>query len=163
MDIRNAGYREVRIRWDGITLPLRAGTPISQFGAVANDGRAVGIVPQAIRERPVTDSVFLLVGGDVDLAEVEREYGSALTEDARAAMSGIRFYGPDGTPVPDYVRTQYTLPAASAAALGGVKLAEAVTPADTGEDATAAGCAEAINALIAALQASGAMAAPEDD
>ena len=48
-------------------------------------------------------------------------------------------------------------------AAGLVKMAEAVAEVDTGEDATAAGNATAINAIITALQTAGIMAVPEGD
>jgi len=98
MTIENAVYRQVAIRWDAVTLPLKAGTPVSEAGTVANDGSAVGIVTQTVAVRPPVDGILVLVGGDVARAEVEQLYGAALEDTALEAMSGIRFFGEHGTP-----------------------------------------------------------------
>ena len=98
MTIENAVYRQVAIRWDAVTLPLKAGTPVSEAGTVANDGSAVGIVTQTVAVRPPVDGILVLVGGDVSRAEAEALYGAALSDDAVEAMSGIRFFGEHGTP-----------------------------------------------------------------
>lgn len=155
MNIKNVVYRSISIDWARVTLPLKAGSPIGLSGIVSNSANAVGIVPQTYTKRPVLDSIYIVTGGDVQLAEVQRAYGSALSADALAAMSGIRFYGADGTPTPDYVRTQYTLPAATTTALGGVKQAAAVAEA-AGDAPTAA----EFKALLDALKAAGIMATP---
>ena len=159
MNVTNAVYKAIAIRWNAVTLPLKAGSPISLAGLVANDENAVGLVPQTITQKPLIETVRVLVAGDVELAEVEASFGEELTTDALSAMSGIRFFGEDGTPVPDYLRTdeQYNLPPASTEERGGVKMATPVETVPTGESADAEANADAINALIAALKVSGIM------
>ena len=98
MKINNAVVEPVAIKWDNITLPLKEGTPISIGGNIANNGTAMGLVPVTVYNRPVaSDRISILVSGDVDLAEVEKSFGSALETSAKAAMSGIRFHKKDGT------------------------------------------------------------------
>lgn len=101
MKVTNAVYREIVPSWDDITLPLKAGTPMSESGQIANGSGAVGIVPQTVTVRPVVPVMRILVGGSVSLAEVNAAYGEELSSAAMQAMSGILFYGPDGTPEPD--------------------------------------------------------------
>ena len=118
MRVNNEVYTAVKIKWDGITLPLKAGTPVNIGGNIANGSTAIGLVPQNYFVRPIaSDEINILVGGDVDLAEVEKSSGLTLTTDAKAGMSGIKFHLPDGS-----VNSSYTLPAASDSTLGGVKV-----------------------------------------
>jgi hypothetical protein len=124
MKINNAVVEPVAIKWDNITLPLKEGTPISIGGNIANNGTAMGLVPVTVYNRPVaSDRISILVSGDVDLAEVEKSFGSALEHSAKAAMSGIRFHKKDGT-IDDSADndTKYTLPTASPGTLGGIKI-----------------------------------------
>lgn len=72
MRIDNATFRAVDIRWNSIQLPLRAGTPVSLGGVVANDGNAIGIICQTIRVASPLTQIPVLVGGDVLLDEVEK-------------------------------------------------------------------------------------------
>ena len=164
MNIKNAVYKTVAIDWDSITPPLKAGTPIDSGGHVKNGTGAIGIVPQTVTERPLISTLRLLVGGDVTLSEVEASCGLTLTDDALAAMSGIRFFSAAGTPIPDYLEKKdaYELPAASSNAIGGVKQAAAVAKVPTGESADAAANATAINDLLDKLVAAGIMAEPEN-
>lgn len=99
--VKNAVYKPITLAWDEITLPLKAGTPISLSGRIANNAAAVGIVPQTIDILPVIPEVNILVGGNVELAEVNESFGSELEDDARHAMSGIVFYGAAGIPDPN--------------------------------------------------------------
>lgn len=101
VNAKNAVYREIEMNWGEITLPLKAGTPVGLNGQIANDSDAVGIVPQTVSVLPVVKSIRILVGGSVSLAEVNAAYGSALTKAAKESMSGITFYGEDGTPEPN--------------------------------------------------------------
>ncbi len=101
VNAKNAVYREIEMNWGEITLPLKAGTPVGLNGQIANDSDAVGIVPQTVSVLPVVKSIRILVGGSVSLAEVNAAYGSALTKAAKESMSGIAFYGEDGTPEPN--------------------------------------------------------------
>ena len=146
MKIDNPIYRNIPIKWNTITLPLVAGTPINFGGTVSNDGKAIGIIPQTITEKPVFADTLLLVGGDVQLCDVPYD----LSSDAILAMDGIRFFGADGTPKE---KPGYTLPTASTTAKGGVKMAAKVSDA-TGETDIVA----QFNALLAAMKTAGLMA-----
>ena len=122
MKINNAVVEPVAIKWDDITLPLKEGTPVNIGGNIANNSTAIGLVPVTVYNRPAaSDRISILVSGDVDLAEVEKSYGSALETSAKAAMNGIRFHKADGS-IDDSADSSYVLPAATASTLGGVKV-----------------------------------------
>lgn len=141
----------VKAKWDTFIYPLQAGTPLNMHGSVANNATAVGIVPQTISKKPDADEwLYIMTGGSVDLGEV----AYSITEDAIKALSGITFYGADGTPAADPYE-EYVLPAATKTALGGVKMAENVADAE-GDAPTAA----EFKALLDALIAAGIMAEP---
>lgn len=98
MRIDNGRYREVVMDWSNITLPLKAGTPISAAGEVANTASAIGLNPdKVIEQTPMPRSIFILDAGDVDLAEVETLSGLTLTDACKHALDGIRFHKADGT------------------------------------------------------------------
>ncbi len=156
MNISNAVYRDIRLG-GGIVFPLRAGTPIGLNGLPCNDENAVGLIPQTVTGMPLTGVVCVAVAGDVLLSEAEASYGESLTEEALAAMSGIRFFGEDGTPVPDYVRPG-NVPAATRENIGGVLVATPIEGVPTGESADADLNARAINATLSALMTAGIMA-----
>ena len=87
----NCIYAKVTLDWANITLPLVAGTPLSEAGVVANSSSAFGIVPVALKKRLPAgiDAIDVIVGGDVDLDSLEY---ATLSEAAIKAMNGIRFY-----------------------------------------------------------------------
>lgn len=95
MKISNPTYRTIPIRANTITFPLKEGTPMNQFGNVANDATAIGLITQTLTEPQ--SSVDILVAGDVLLDEVQKAYGASLSADAVAAMAGINFYRADGS------------------------------------------------------------------
>ena len=97
MKVSNPTYREVKIRKDSITAPLKEGTPLSKAGQIANSALAIGLVPQTYADLTNVESINILVGGDVQLEEVQTAYGSSLSADAVAAMAGINFYRADGS------------------------------------------------------------------
>ena len=101
MKVRNEAYLELKMKWNTITFPLKAGTPISLGGVVANNERAVGIIPETIKERPLIDTTRIIIAGYVDKKEVESEFGQELNEKAIESMSGIKFFGEDLTPDPE--------------------------------------------------------------
>lgn len=150
INIQYGIYEPVTIAWSGITLPLKAGTPISAAGAIANSSSAVGLVPQDVTIQPLFPKLNILVGGVVNLAEVNASYGTDLADAAKQAMSGITFYGSDLTPTPDPV---YTIPDASASAKGVVKQGAAVADA-AGDAPTAA----EFKALLDSLRTAGIIA-----
>ncbi len=155
MIITNGHYKPVAIRWDTVSLPLRAGTPISAAGLVANDGTALGLVPQTVTVRPVLPELQLLTAGEVKLGEAEQASGLTLSAAARRAMTGIRFVDSRGGTVDLPV---FELPSATTTKAGIVKQAAnvaAVTPADE----TATALETAVNGILSALKAAGLMAA----
>ena len=95
MKISNPTYRTIPIRANTITFPLKEGTPMNQFGNIANDATAIGLITQTLNEPQ--SSVDILVAGDVQLDEVQTAYGASLSADAVAAMAGINFYRADGS------------------------------------------------------------------
>ena len=99
MKVSNEVYKKVTIDWANVTLPLKEGSPVSSAGVVANSGSAFGIVPQAYKEEPLEKSIYVLVGGHVDLNEIETLYGSTYDDAAISALNGIHFYK-NGASVP---------------------------------------------------------------
>ena len=97
MKVSNGIYKQVKINWGSVTLPLKEGSPISLAGVVANNGNAIGLVPQTYDAEPLMKTIYVLAGGDVDLAEVNTLSGLTLSSAAKANMSGIRFWKSDGT------------------------------------------------------------------
>ncbi len=160
MIITNGHYKPVAIRWDTVSLPLRAGTPISAAGLVANDGTAIGLVPQTVTVRPVLPELYLLTAGEVKLGEAEQASGLTLSAAARRAMAWIHFVDSRGGTVdpPVYEIPAYEVPNATTTKAGIVKQAAnvaAVTPA--GETATA--LETTVNGILSALKTAGIMAA----
>ena len=97
MKVSNEVYKKLKIDWANITFPLKEGSPVSLAGVVANNGNAIGLVPQTITKEPLIKSIYILAGGDVDLAEIEETFGTSLETAAKANMSGLRFWKADGT------------------------------------------------------------------
>ena len=140
---------DIRLDWPNIeTAIVKAGTPVSAAGAIANTAAAVGILasdaiyinaPNA--NRPVT----VIVGGVVMLSTVEASSGLTLTDAAKAAMKDITFIGADGSPdVPKLVPV-----------LDNIADSTATTIAQVKTD---------LNALLTELKAKGLMAAdPEPE
>lgn len=163
MRVNNATYKAVKMKWSGITFPLKEGTPVNIGGNVANDGTAIGLVAGTVYVEPVaSDGLYILVGGDVELAEVEKKSGITLASAAKAAMSGIRFYKPNGS-VDDSADS--TPGPATADEPGIMKQAENI-PELTSDSNTIALLREDINTLLAALKEAGIMEAdpePEPD
>lgn len=86
----------IRLDWANITgTALKAGTPISLTGVVANTADAVGILSQDVSK---SDAVVAVVTeGTIDLGEIAASYGE-LDDAAISAMHGITFID-DGEPV----------------------------------------------------------------
>lgn len=182
MKVENAVIKGIKMKWDGVTFPLKEGTPIDIGGNVANNGKAIGLVIRTVKREEVQpgsvllDNLFILVGGDVMLEEIEKAAGITLTTEAKASMSGIRFHLADGK-VDDSADQGYTLPAATATKLGGVKIGTGISVSSDGtisvtipavpvaenvaasEASDVAGCVTSINAILSSLKAAGLMAA----
>ena len=80
----------VNINWPDGVYAYPEGTPMDANGNAANSGKAIGLLLHGVKwpER----SAQILVHGIVDLQKVNAYYGSNLTDGAKNAMSGIRFY-----------------------------------------------------------------------
>ena len=157
MKVSNEVYKKVTIDWANVTLPLKEGSPVSMAGVVANNGNAIGLVPQNYLAEPLMKSIYVLVGGDVDLAEVNAKFGSNLTSAAKGNMAGIRFWNADGT----IDKSSDTAPAATTDAAGIVKQAENIAES---EATTVALLKADFNDLLDALKEAGIMEAdPEEE
>lgn len=154
--MRITNTASVKMRWDAFTFPIKVGTPVNQNGALANNGSALGIVPETIRRKPdVNGYARLMTGGQIDLAEIGY---TDLSVAAMRNMNGITFFGGDGTPSVDPVYEQYELPAATKSAIGGVKMAENVA-----EAASTVPTAAEFKALLDALIEAGIMEEAEEE
>lgn len=145
----------IPIAWSGITLPLKAGTPVSAAGAVANSGSAIGLVAQ---DHTFIDGAQaeIYVGGVVATAEVNASAGITLEKAAKQAMDGISFLDTNGNP-----ESKYELPAAKVDSLGGVIMAANVT---SPEGTTIALLKKTMSELLDALKEAGIMEAdPEPE
>ena len=150
----------IPIAWSGITLPLKAGTPVSAAGAVANTGYAIGLIAQ---DHTTIDGATaeIYVGGVVATAEVNASAGITLEKSAKQAMDGINFLDANGNP--ESKTDPYVLPAAAVDSLGGVIMAANVAASDA---TTIAGLKDTVNDLLDALKEVGIMDAdpePEAD
>lgn len=94
-----------------VDTALKAGTPISITGKVANDDTAIGLV--ANDTAAGTESIAIVTEGMVDVNEIAASYGTALTDDCISALKGITFLhggkaivpaggGGGGSGLPDY-------------------------------------------------------------
>ena len=93
MNVLNAKYKNTKINWGNITLPLLPGTPIGADGTIQNDADAVGIVTDRFDTVPFLPELPLLVAGDVDASQILYE----LSDEAKAALGGIRVFAADGS------------------------------------------------------------------
>ncbi len=114
MNILNATFVPVKMRWDTFTFPVSEGTPVSAAGVLANDSAAVGIITHKVDSKPLMDNMLVLIGGDVDL----ESFAYSLSDDAKEVLNGIRFFKNGAVEEP----SKYTLPKASSSKLGGVKI-----------------------------------------
>lgn len=89
---------EVLIDWQSIgSREIKAGTPMSLAGVIANNSDAVGLVLETVN-RPWSSRARLIVAGFVDLDAAKSSSSYTLTAEAIAAMPGITFVD-DGTVV----------------------------------------------------------------
>lgn len=92
MKLSNEIYAKLKMDWDHIGFPLMEGTIVTKSGGVVtdNDKNVFGIVPTTIKERPLLDTIYVLVGGDVDAEEVQ---GFDVEDDETLAkLSGFNFW-----------------------------------------------------------------------
>lgn len=84
--------------WANIESPLlKAGTPISAAGIVANSDAAIGILPNDVGKTDPVRPVSLIVRGILSLPDVEDSFGDSLTDACKAALDEIAFVKSDGT------------------------------------------------------------------
>lgn len=160
MKVSNGVYKELKVAWSTLTFPLKEGTPVDKDGKVANSNKAIGLIPCKYTETPLMDKVYVLVGGDVELAEVETLFGTSLTTDAKANMSGIRFWKSDFT-VDDSADSK---PSDATTEKAGI-VKQIANIADS-TATTVSKAVEDLNALLTAMKTAGVMAAdpePETD
>ena len=97
---------EMNFPWtDPSITAIKAGTPLDEDGAIANNGDAVGLVAYTlphggdnllgVASSNADGSLYIKVkvikSGYVNLAEVEASFGSALTDACKSALTGIHF------------------------------------------------------------------------
>lgn len=101
-------YMQIIPNWANITGPLlKAGTPISAAGIVANSDAAIGILPNDVGKTDPVRPVSLIVRGILSLPDIEESFGASLTDACKAALDEIAFVKSDGTldvasSLPDY-------------------------------------------------------------
>ena len=94
--------------WANIPGPLlKAGTPISAAGIIANSDAAIGILPNDVGKTDPVRPVSLIVRGILSLPDIEESFGASLTDACKAALDEIAFVKSDGTldvasSLPDY-------------------------------------------------------------
>lgn len=97
---------EMNFPWtDPSITAIKAGTPLDEDGAIANNGDAVGLVAYTlphggdnllgVASSNADGSLYIKVkvikSGYVNLAEAETSFGSALTDACKSALTGIHF------------------------------------------------------------------------
>ena len=92
MYIEHGIFYKVPIVWGESETTRAAGTPMSSAGAIANTSSALGILPETVTPETNPSVVYLLVGGDVNLDEVETLSGLTIASAAKSAAKGIRFW-----------------------------------------------------------------------
>lgn len=145
---QTASTVEIMLDWPNIEgSVVKAGTPISQDGKVANDETAVGIlVYDAVfvnSPMPVNKPSVVLIEGIVDLEGVEADCGLTISDEAKTAMKDITFTPvviPEPGPAFEVMEGQADSTASTVAALK-----------------------TDFNALLAKLIAGGFMAEPEPE
>lgn len=92
--------------WSSITGDLKAGTPISIKGAVANDEAAIGLVAGDTAHG--AEYAVVVTAGVVDLNAASASYGSTISDDVVQALDNVTFiyggkvYAVSGSSLPDY-------------------------------------------------------------
>ena len=112
---------------------IKAGSPISAAGKVANDASAVGVLLHDAHELCCSHGL-VVIGGYIKSDIAQSHSGIKISDAARAAMSRLAFIGADGVPQP-------------AAGGGGGNFIITVTQIDTNLDADKT--MEEINAAFA--------------
>ena len=112
---------------------IKAGSPISAAGKVANDATAVGVLLHNAHELCCTQGL-VVIGGYIKTDVAAENSGIKISDAARAAMGRLAFIGADGVPQP-------------AAGGGGGNFIITVTQIDTNLDADKT--MEEINAAFA--------------
>lgn len=91
------GSISIKPDWANITgAVLKAGTPISATGTVANNAAAIGLLAQDAHKGD--SEVNVVYAGLVDMNEVKRSYGT-LYDNCIAALKGITFINASGSAI----------------------------------------------------------------
>ncbi len=91
------GSISIKPKWANISgTVLKAGTPISATGTVANNASAIGLLAQDTRKG--NSEVDVVYAGLVDINEVKRSYGT-LYDNCIAALKGITFINASGSAI----------------------------------------------------------------
>jgi hypothetical protein len=96
-------WREVKIDWDAMAGDvIKAGTPMSREGLIANDGNAYGILMDDV-QRKRNKRGRVIVAGCVDVAKAEEHSGVKLSAAAKKALGDVWSQGfggalPEGVP-----------------------------------------------------------------
>ena len=151
----------VTVKWRPGQSILYAGTPLDQYGSIANNSSAYGILAEDIQMPDKTAAV--INAGDWD-EDISRSNGIPLSDEAKSALNSITFTG--GTP-------EYVTPGSLSAALSGyvrktdaatteaagvVKMAEAVGDSEEESSPTTA----EFNGLLGSLRTAGILETEEE-
>ena len=90
-------YQSKRVRLDFDDAVIKAGSPISASGKVANDATAIGILKRDCY-RHLTNVGDVIIGGYIKSDIAQSHSGIKISDAARAAMSRLAFIGADGVP-----------------------------------------------------------------
>ena len=92
------GSISIKPDWANISgAVLKAGTPLSITGVVANNANAIGLLADEAHKGD--GEVNVVYAGLVDINEVEASYGDSLTDDCVAALKGITIVDTSGSPI----------------------------------------------------------------
>lgn len=92
------GMVAIKPDWANISgAVLKAGTPLSITGVVANNANAIGLLADEAHKGD--GEVNVVYAGLVDINEVEASYGDSLADDCKAALKGITIVDTSGSPI----------------------------------------------------------------
>ena len=136
----------VTVTWKTGRSVLYAGTPLDQYGNIANDSSAYGILAEDLY-LPDRSATVITAGEWTE----NPACGILLSDACKEALSGIEFT----PPVIEYVKKTDM---ATTEEAGIVKMAEAVPDSEEETSPTT----EEFNALLSALRTAGILETPED-
>lgn len=137
----------VTVTWGNGRSVLYAGTPLDQYGNIANNSSVYGILATDLH-LPDRTATVITAGEWTE----KPECGILLSDECKKALSGITF-------TPAYVEYVKTTQTATTSKAGLVKMAAAVSDS---EEETSPTTAE-FNALLSALRTAGILETPAGD